>query len=74
MMTAEASITDVSTKTLLGELLLTNGAIIPHDLEFALEHQEYSRELIGEILFKMGAVNREQLESALGMQVALLVA
>lgn len=74
MMTAIASTTAVDMKTPLGQLLLTSGAIIPHDLELALEHQRHTKELIGEVLLRIGAVSREQLDAALGIQVALLVA
>lgn len=74
MMTAFAPTAAIASKTPLGELLLTSGAIIPHDLELALEHQQHSKELIGEVLLRIGAISREQLDAALGIQVALLVA
>ncbi len=52
----------------IGHLLIESNAIIPQDLEFALDHQQYSHELLGQILLRMGAVNEEDLKSALTEQ------
>lgn len=65
--------TSAPVKTPIGQLLLAGQLIIPHDLDFALEHQKYSKELLGEILVRMGALDRENLELALAQQCALLV-
>jgi hypothetical protein len=49
----------------LGQLLVDGEVIIPHDLEFALEHQQYSNEPLGQILVRMGALNTEDLEKVM---------
>lgn len=54
----------------LGQLLLKAGYIIPQDLEFALEHQQYTQQPLGDILIRIGAVEREDLENVLRMQDA----
>lgn len=56
------------TKRPLGELLLEGAYIIQQDLDFALEHQQYSNEQLGEILVRMGAVTREDIDTLLGVQ------
>lgn len=52
----------------IGQLLLENQSILLQDLEFALEHQRYSRELLGEILIRMRALDRKDLDAALALQ------
>lgn len=54
----------------LGQLLLTGGFIIPQDLEFALEHQQYTHQQLGDILIRMGALEREDLDNVLFIQKA----
>lgn len=60
-------------KRLIGQLMLELGLVIPQDLEFALEHQKYSKNLIGEILIRMGAINRNDLDVVIAKQLAYLV-
>ena len=55
----------------IGAMLLADELIIPQDLDFALEHQRYSKGLIGEILVKMGAVESEELDVVLSIQKEL---
>lgn len=55
-------------KPQIGELLLERELIIQHDLDFALEHQKYSKESLGEILVRMGALDLTDLEKTLAAQ------
>lgn len=55
----------------IGAMLLAGEHIVPQDLDFALEHQRYSKGLIGEILVRMGAVENNELERVLNMQKKL---
>ena len=55
----------------IGAMLLAGEFIVPQDLDFALEHQRYSKGLIGEILVRMGAVESHELEQVLNMQKKL---
>jgi hypothetical protein len=55
----------------IGTILLAGDYIIPQDLDFALEHQRYSKGLIGEILVRMGAVATDELEHVLVLQKRL---
>ncbi|HAS54059.1 MAG: hypothetical protein A2X56_06520 [Nitrospirae bacterium GWC2_57_13] len=55
-------------KPQIGELLLEQELIIQHDLDFALEHQKYSKETLGEILVRMGALDLGDLEKTLAAQ------
>jgi hypothetical protein len=55
----------------IGAMLVAEEYIIPHDLDFALEHQKYSKGLIGEILVRIGAVEPPQLERVLSLQKKL---
>lgn len=52
----------------IGAMLLAEEHIVPQDLDFALEHQRYSKGLIGEILVKMGAVEPQELQRVLVVQ------
>ena len=52
----------------IGVLLLANNSILLQDLEFALEHQKFSRQLLGEILVNMGAAEQEDIDRALTLQ------
>ncbi len=55
-------------KVPLGALLLADDVIIPQDLDLALEHQKYTKELLGEILVKIGALEHDDLDKALMLQ------
>jgi len=55
----------------IGAMLVAGEYIVPQDLDFALEHQRYSKHLIGEILVRMGAVDRDELERVLNLQKTL---
>jgi hypothetical protein len=55
----------------IGAMLLAGEYIVPQDLDFALEHQRYSKGLIGEILVRMGAVESRELERVLSIQKKL---
>ena len=69
MMTlAEMVVKNISGKVPLGVLLLADEVIIPEDLDLALEHQKYSKELLGEILIKIGAMEHVDLDKALKLQ------
>jgi hypothetical protein len=52
-------------------MLVAGEYIVPQDLDFALEHQRYSKHLIGEILVRIGAVDRDELERVLNLQKTL---
>lgn len=56
---------NINTAGGLGQLLMDNQLIIPHDLEFALEHQQYSNEPLGQILVRMGALDKRDLDKIL---------
>jgi hypothetical protein len=55
-------------KVPIGTLLLADELIIPQDLNFALEHQKYSKQLVGEILVRIGALDHEDLNKVLKIQ------
>jgi hypothetical protein len=59
-------------KVPLGALLLADDIIIPQDLDLALEHQKYTKELLGEILIKIGALRHDDLDRALKLQSGML--
>lgn len=65
---AEMVVKNSKEKVPLGALLLADDVIIPQDLDLALEHQKYSKELIGEILIKIGALELDDLDKALKLQ------
>lgn len=50
-------------KRAMGELLVDGEVINAQDLEFALEHQKYSKEPLGRILVRMGAVTESDLDT-----------
>jgi len=52
----------------IGSMLVAEDYIIPQDLDFALEHQKYSKGLIGDILVRIGAVEPGELERVLDIQ------
>jgi len=58
-------------RILLGNLLLADGLILPQDLELALDHQIYTRQLLGEILVRIGALKKDDLEKMLQLQRGL---
>ena len=69
MMTlAEMVVKNINGKVPIGVLLLADEVIIPQDLDLALEHQKYSKELLGEILIKIGAMEHNDLDKALKLQ------
>ncbi len=55
----------------IGAMLLAGEYIVSQDLDFALEHQRYSKGLIGEILVRIGAVETDELERVLSIQKTL---
>ncbi len=55
-------------KVPIGSLLGVDEMILPQDLDFALEHQKYSRQPLGEILVRMGALECEDLDRVLELQ------
>jgi len=55
----------------LGTLLVAHKLILPQDLEFALEHQKFSRQFLGEILVRIGALEPEDLLRILQLQSAI---
>jgi len=52
----------------IGALLLAEEIILPQDLDFALDHQKYTREPIGEILVRIGALDITDLKMILELQ------
>ncbi len=60
------------TRVPLGNLLISHELILPHDLDFALEHQRFSKLLLGEILIRMGALNPDDLNRILELQGSIL--
>lgn len=52
----------------IGTMLVAGEYIVPQDLDFALEHQKYSKGLIGDILVRMGAVDPTELNRVLNIQ------
>ncbi|MDA8101042.1 MAG: hypothetical protein M0042_15595 [Nitrospiraceae bacterium] len=55
----------------IGNMLVAGEFIVPQDLDFALEHQKYSKGLIGDILVRMGAVEPDELSRVLKIQKKL---
>ncbi len=60
------------TRVPLGSMLITHELILPHDLDFALEHQRFSKLLLGEILIRMGALNLDDLNRILELQGSIM--
>lgn len=56
------------TRIPLGKILVAYGLILPQDLDFALDHQKFSRQPLGEILVRIGALNPNDLERILQLQ------
>jgi len=65
---AEMIVKNSKDKVPIGALLVVDELILPQDLDFALEHQKYSRRPIGEILVQIGALQSDELERALELQ------
>jgi hypothetical protein len=65
---AEMIVKNSNEKVPIGALLVVDELILPQDLDFALEHQKYSRRPIGEILVQIGALKSDDLERALELQ------
>ena len=55
-------------KVPIGSLLVVDEVILPQDLDFALEHQKYSKQPLGQILLRMGALEYNDLDRALELQ------
>ncbi len=55
----------------LGTLLAAHKLILLQDLDFALEHQKFSKQLLGEILVRIGALEREDLDRMLELQSSI---
>ncbi|MGE5172788.1 MAG: hypothetical protein ACM3MD_03055 [Betaproteobacteria bacterium] len=68
---AETVVKNTKEKVPLGTLLLADELILPQDLELALEHQKFSRQLLGEILIRIGALTRAELDKTLNLQSSL---
>jgi len=68
MSLAEMVVEYINGKVPLGVLLLANEIIIPQDLDLALDHQKYSKEMLGEILIKIGALKHDDLNKVLDLQ------
>jgi len=58
-------------KVQLGSLLVAHKLILPQDLEFALDHQKFSRQLLGKILVRIGALEPEDLNRMLQIQSSI---
>ncbi len=65
---AEMVVQNTKERVPIGTLLLADGLILPQDLEFALEHQKYSRQLLGQILVRIGALTQNELDRILKLQ------
>jgi hypothetical protein len=65
---AEMIVKNSNEKVPIGALLVVDELILPQDLDFALEHQKYSKRPIGEILVQIGALKSDDLERALELQ------
>lgn len=65
---AEAVTMSSKSQIQLGKLLIADGLILQQDLDFALEHQKFSRQLLGEILVRIGALKPSDLEKILRVQ------
>jgi len=65
---AEMVVKNSKEKVPIGTLLIADQLILPQDLDFALEHQKYSRQLLGEILVRIGALERADLDRILVLQ------
>ncbi len=58
-------------RKLLGEILLEQGMISPHQLAHALRAQAATGQLLGEQLVSAGQLDAQQLSSALSVQSTL---
>jgi hypothetical protein len=65
---AEMIVKNSEEKIPIGALLVADELILPQDLDFALEHQRYSKRPIGEILVQIGALKSDELERTLELQ------
>ncbi len=70
---AEMVVKNTKERVPIGTLLLADGLILPQDLEFALEHQKYSRQLLGQILVRIGALTQTELDRVLKLQKGVTV-
>ncbi len=68
METAKMIVRNCRDRVPIGALLLAEEIILPQDLDFALDHQKYTKELIGEILVRIGALDKADLEKVLELQ------
>jgi hypothetical protein len=55
----------------LGTLLAAHKMILLQDLDFALEHQKFSKQLLGEILVRIGALEPDDLDRILQLQSSI---
>ncbi len=68
METAKMIVRNCRERVPIGALLLAEEIILPQDLDFALDHQKYTKELIGEILVRIGALDKADLKKVLELQ------
>ena len=68
MDTAKMIVDNCRDRVPIGALLLAEEIILPQDLDFALDHQKYTREPIGEILVRIGALDETDLKKILELQ------
>ena len=68
MENAEIIVRNCEDQVPLGALLLAEEIILPQDLDFALDHQKYTRQPLGEILVKIGAIEKTELRKVLEVQ------
>ena len=68
METAKMIVRNCRDRVPIGALLLAEEIILPQDLDFALDHQKYTKELIGEILVRIGALDKADLKKILELQ------
>jgi hypothetical protein len=68
---AETAVKTGNARIPIGTILLADEMILPQDLDFALEHQKYCKDLLGEILVRIGALKRDDLDKALRLQTAI---
>ncbi len=66
---AEIIVQNSKEKVPIGALLLADEIILSQDLDFALDHQKYSKQLLGEILVNMGAMGKDDLDKTLKLQL-----
>ncbi len=68
MDTAKMIVDNCSEQVPIGALLLAEEIILPQDLDFALDHQKYTKQPLGEILVRIGALDKKDLSKILELQ------